>query len=125
MSIDKDTLTSHPNPKSHHYLYGVSVLHFAGMNYIEAIEEKIRLAKIHYRFIEHSSMEETEEFTAAQLKEAWLKDISDAIEHNTHLLNEYKTEYKNHIRKNINNPIPYIGKQNIEDKLNQVHTLLG
>ena len=85
----KDTVEYHPTPASHEWLYGVDILYFEDFSYIGAIREKIRLARIQYTNVSLQFFEDTDRYEGWQIKEEWLKDISNAIEHNEKLLEEY------------------------------------
>ena len=85
----KDNIEYHPTPASHEWLYNVSILHFSNFSYIGAIKEKIRLGKMNYKNVEQQYIPDADRYEGWQIKEEWLKDISNAIEHNEKLLGEY------------------------------------
>ena len=94
MTDKTDNIVFKKQPKTHKYLYGVSILHFTNMSYIDAINEKIKLLKQKLLDLQNFDFVDTDDYESWQIKETIEKDLLKALEFNTALKEEYLTELK-------------------------------
>ena len=80
MTDKTDNIVFKKQPKTHKYLYGVSILHFANMSYIDTINEKIKLLKQKLLDLQNQNFVDNADYEGWQIKETIEKNLLNALE---------------------------------------------